>query len=210
MFTPKQQPDLQVALRSELTSQDQGVTVEQRRTILGSLAEITLTDLRAAYDLSDPAQVDQAVYWLGATELRLVRTEEMFEALRPALRPDAPAGAAGRMLTFGETPSLQRPLAEALLLHKDARVRRLGLDTLLKRESTEDATLWTAALKDSDVDVRAKAAGAMGHIASTDVTRALVVALDDPSPKVRDAVLASLEAIQKIEDLKARWRERTK
>ena len=37
--------------------------------------------------------------------------------------------------------------------------------------------------------------------------QALVTALDDPAPEVRDQVLETLEAIKQIEDKKEYWRE---
>ncbi len=102
------------------------------------------------------------------------------------------------------------PLIEALLAHDDVHVGETAVDMLARRESSDDLPMWLLALGAPSASVRAKAATGLGRTAHPDATKALVKALDDPNSSVRDAAIASLEAIQKIEDLKKTWREKVR
>ena len=106
--------------------------------------------------------------------------------------------------------ALQRPLAMLLLAHQHPLVRLRGVRLLHTRSAPEDSDLWIQALRDPSVDVRTLAAQSMERVPTPATIKALVAALDDPHPDVRSAALGSLDAIQKLEDLKARWRDKVK
>jgi hypothetical protein len=203
-------------LRQRLHARPSEVPADARLSLLSKLGTLTAEDLRAAYDLSNPAEVDEATRWLVVSQedrRRLELTPEVFEALRLAVRPDSPEPVIIAMATaFAAIPAVQPALAAALLGHQSAWAHGFVVpNVLLPRSSPEDETLWIKALQDPrHVGTRLSAASGMERVPTDGVKRALVQALDDPSPDVRAAALASLEAIQKLEDQKARWRERVK
>ena len=190
-------------------------TGSRRRAARASSAtstQLTLDDLRAVYDLTTPKGTDDAVLlaFRKGPQNPPESTPELFEALKLGLRPDGNDWIARALFkAFQHEPKVQRPLVEALLAHQVDSVQESAIEILAARESTDDLALWLKALALPSVDVRARAAAGLGRIAHPDATKALVAALDDPNSRVRDAAIASLEAIQKVEDLKRTWREKT-
>lgn len=211
--TASKDPEWVPFLRACARDASNGISTASRETILRQLDELTLDDLRAVYDLSTPKGADDAIlvtFRKGARSTPEL-TPELFEALKLGLRPDgSDAVARGVRKAFQGDPRVQRPLIEALLAHKDDGVQESAVDILALRESSEDLPFWLKALALPSADVRAKAAAGLGRIAHPDATKALVAALDDPNSRVRDAAIASLEAIQKVEDLKKTWREKVR
>ncbi len=213
VHTGSKDPAWMPFLRACVRDASNGISTASRETILRQLDELTLDDLRAVYDLSTPKGADDAIlvtFRKGARSTPEL-TPELFEALKLGLRPDgSDAVARGVRKAFQGDPRVQRPLIEALLAHKDDGIQESAVDLLAMRESTEDLPLWLKALTLPSADVRAKAAAGLGRIAHPDATKALLGALDDPNSRVRDAAIASLEAIQKVEDLKRTWREKVR
>ncbi len=210
---PSQDPQLIPFLRASVRDTSNGISTASRERILLYLDALALEDLRAAFDLSTTKGTDDAI--LVAFRKRAGNTPEptpeLFEALKLGLRPDGPVDIARRLLdSFRFDPRVQRPLLDALLAHKDEGIQESAVDLLAARESSDDLPLWLRALTLPSADVRAKAAAGLGRIAHPDATKALVKALDDPNSRVRDAAIASLEAIQKVEDLKRTWREKVR
>ena len=106
--------------------------------------------------------------------------------------------------------AIRRRLAREVLAHRDERVPLRVVDDLALHESADDLPLWLAALALPSANVRARAAGSVGRLGHPDATKALVKALDDPSSQVRNAAIASLQAIEKLDDLKQKWRDRVR
>ena len=94
--------------------------------------------------------------------------------------------------------------------HQDENLRHKAMQLLLWRSDPADAELWVRALKDPEVSVRLEAAKGIERVPTPATIKALVGALDDPNPDVRAAALSSLDDIQKMESLKAQWKERMK
>ena len=187
------------------------VSSASRAVLLTYVTKITLDDLRLAFDLSTQKGTDAAIQFTTTADVPNPTPAGWFEALKLGLRRDGPGGIARAMLErFQYDPQAFRPLIEALLAHHDDAVRENAVATLAERESSDDLPLWLMALSLPSIDVRVKAATGLGRIAHPDATKALVKALDDPNSRVRDAAIASLEAIQKIEDLKRTWREKVR
>jgi hypothetical protein len=201
-------------LRQELRSSPPAVPPEVRGQLVGFLETVELADIQDAYDLTksdDLREVVKLILPEGSRSARMKPTLEVFEAMRAGLRPEMYDGiVTGMASAFRHIPSVQRKLAAALLAHPMETVAGHAFEILLDRSSPEDEDLWIKALGNADKDVRARAASGMERLPTENVKRALVKALDDPHPDVRAAVLTSLDAIQKHEDLKARWRERVK
>ena len=168
------------------------------------------TTCAAFYDLALAEEADQAaVWWASYSRNPMSPSVEAFEALRLVFRPEGPM-ADQLAPRFDSIESVWRPLAALLLVHKETPTRVLGMQFLLKRSAPEDGDLWAAALRDTSVEVRTLAAKSMERVPTPTTIKALVAALDDPHPDVRAAALGSLDAIQKMEDLKARWREKVR
>jgi|GEM_PF-6423498 len=211
VLDPRADPELLDFLRAELAAQPRRIPATWRGSVIARLLKLTVADIRAFYDLTQPEQVDEAAGWVTRTQKApiLEATPEAFEALRLAFRPDSNV-AEGLGMYFREVVELKRPLAALLLAHSRGDVREQALPLLVERASPEDADLWIAALKDSAVPVRTGAAAGLVRVPTAATIKALVAALDDPHPDVRAAALESLDSIQKMEDLKARWREKVK
>jgi hypothetical protein len=220
LLAPGDEPEMVAFLRERLRSRPSEIPVGVREVAMRTFGELTWDDLKAAYDLSKVEEVDAAAGWFvspGGNQPSLVGeqpkvkpTAEIFAALRPALRPDSPTaflGAAPRV--FRDVPEVHRELA-AVLLASDGVYHASAVELLASRAAPEDEDLWLKALRDARVDVRVAAARGMERVPTDGLKRALVGALDDPHPDVRAAALASLDNLQKMEDLKARWRERVK
>jgi len=188
-------------LRTALASE--GIDAETRLHLVAHMSALSLADLKTIYDFGDPAQVDQAAAFLE----RLPVSEEVYDAFLPALRP---AGEAARAVYehFQEGPeSRVADLLHKLLAHQDPRVHGYLLTLLKKRDKADDLPVWMAMLAHRDAWLRAEAATALGRLYDLEAMKALAKAVDDPDPNVRDAVLASLERIEKTEEQKARWRK---
>jgi tetratricopeptide (TPR) repeat protein len=207
-------PEMQGFLRERLRAQPSEIPLEARAVALRNLKDLTWEDLKAADDLSKPEDVDAAAEWfvsVGPTGPRVQATAEVFTALRPAFRADGPYNFLSNATTvFRYVPAVHRELAALLLAHNDPTLHDQAVEVLASRASPEDEDLWLKALKDARVQVRIAAAKGMERVPTEGIKRALVGALDDPHPDVRAAALASLDNLQKMEDLKARWRERVK
>ena len=202
-------------VRERLRAKPPEIDARGRYAALSLLGDLTLADLQAVYDLTKPEDVDVAAQWArpwGVGEPpRLALTDEVYRALRLAMRPDGdPANAASFAAWLDRTSEAATDLVDALLAHKDLALHRMATDILLARSSPADESLWVKALHDPDVETRTAAAKGMERVPTPVVKRALVGALDDPHPDVRSAALSSLDALQKMEDLKARWREKVK
>jgi hypothetical protein len=211
VLDPRADAELLDFLRGELSAQPRRIPATWRYSVIARLLKLTVADIRAFYDLTQPEEVDEAASWVTRTQdaPTLEATPEAFEALRLAFRPDGPQA---QPLTahFARFESIQRPLLEALLAHGDAGARHEGVRLLITRSSPTDADLWVKALTDPQVAIRSSAAQELKRVPTAVTIKALVGALDDPHPDVRAAALASLESIQKMEELKARWREKVK
>lgn len=208
---PQQDEELAAFLRTRLAARPWEFDPDYRGVVLTMLPSIDLALLAACYDLSVPAEADQAVGWLTRAPHTpsLQGSPDAFRALRVAFRPDGPwADQASRV--FERFDELKRPLAELLLAHQDGNTREHAVTLLNQRSSPDDADLWARALHDPHVDVRVMAAKGIERVPTPATLKALVAALDDPHPDVRAAALASLDAIQRMEDLKARWKEKLK
>lgn len=214
-FRQARDPQLGSFLRERLRAGAAEVPKAARTSLLLVLGKLTLEDLRAAYDLSNPDDVDQAVGWVAgnsAADRRLEATPEVFQALRGALRPDGRADPAAILAgAFADVPQVQHDLVAAILARNEPSLHQFAIQKILvPRASPDDEDLWLKALKDKNVETRVAAAKGMERVPTDGVKRALVSALDDPHPDVRAAALASLDNLQKVEDLKARWRDRIK
>ena len=69
------------------------------------------------------------------------------------------------------------------------------------------SVLLAKALADPDARVRLDRRQALAKVYDRTAIQALVKALDDPSPAVRDQALETLETIKDIEEKKDYWRE---
>jgi hypothetical protein len=208
---PQKDADMTAFLRARLAARPWEFGPDYRGVVLTMLPAMDLALLASCYDLSLPAEADVAVGWVTRwpNTPSVEPTPEAFRALRVAFRPDGPwADTAAR--AFHRHDDLKRPLAELLLAHREGDTREHAVGLLKERSSPDDADLWARALKDAHVDVRVMAAKGIERVPTPVTLKALVAALDDPHPDVRAAALASLDAIQKMEDLKARWKERVK
>jgi hypothetical protein len=205
---PQKDDEMTAFLRARLAARPLEFDLGYRNAVLSMLPGIDLALLASCYDLSQPADADEAS-WRLSTAPKLEPTPEAFEALRLVFRPDGRQAlyAAG---AFDAQDSLLRPLTDLLLAHDDTNARSRAMTYLMRRSSPEDAPLWTKALADPHVNVRVMAAKGIERVPTPVTLKALVAALDDPHPDVRAAALASLDAIQKMEDLKARWKERVR
>jgi len=206
-----QDPELKPFLRTIVRDPSNGISATSRRKVLELLDPLTLEDLRAAFDLTTPEGTDAAILlaWRVSAVSTPAPTPELFEALKLGLRPDGPdASARALRIAFMDDVRFQRVLIEALLAHRVEGIQAHALSLLAVRESSDDLPLWLKALALPSAGLRAQAASGLGRIAHPDATKALVAALDDPNSRVRDAVIASLEAIQKVEDLKRSWLEK--
>jgi tetratricopeptide (TPR) repeat protein len=199
-------PFLEVCARDR----SNGVSPESRAKLLRFLNQLSVDDLRLAFDLSTPEGTDAAIEFVPTADFSNPLPAGLFEALHLGLRSDAPEKITKTMLKLFEHDSRSsRPLIEALLAHRDG-TEELAVNALAARESADDLPLWLVALSLPDVEARVRAATGLGRVPHPDATKALVKALDDPNSRVRDAAIASLEAIQKIEDLKKQWREKVR
>jgi HEAT repeat protein len=89
---------------------------------------------------------------------------------------------------------------------KEADIRELARSYILGHAVKGDAGLVAEALKDKSVEIRRKAAVALGSLEELEAVPALIERLNDPDPTVRKAVRDSLEAIKNRHDEEARWR----
>ena len=201
-------------LRQQLRARPAAVPRQARWGVLSFLETVELADIQGVYDLTksdDLREVVKLILPEGNRSARMKPTLEVFEAMRAGLKSEMYDGiVTGMAAAFRHIPSVQRELAAALLARPEETVAGHAFDILLDRSSPEDEDLWIKALGNADKDVRARAAAGMERVPTENVKRALVKALDDPHPDVRAAALTALDAIQKQEDLKARWRERVK
>lgn len=215
LLSPGEDAESVAFLRARLRARPVEIEPEARYRALALLGPLTLDDLTAVYDLSKNEDVDEAVSWAlrsgNGDPPRLAPSTPVFRALRLALRPDGKPEVARALGTlYGGAGETDPELIPALLAHADASLHRLATDQLLWRSAPADEALWVRALTDRDVETRTRAATGMQRVPTDAVRRALVGALDDPHPDVRAAALASLESIQKLDELKARWREKVK
>ncbi len=191
-----------------------GISRVSRARLLEYVEQLSLDDLRLAFDFGTPEGADAAIEFISDLDnLPTPLPVEWFEAFKAGLRPDGSEKIARALLKLYEADARPRvflPLIEALLAHDDAHVGETAVDMLAGRETSADLPLWLRALAAPSASVRATAATGLGRIAHPDATKALVKALDDPNSSVRDAAIASLEAIQKIEELKKTWREKVR
>lgn len=202
--------ELQAFWREQLRARPHAVPPDWRPYVMHQLKTLTLDDLRSVYDLSDPAQADEVSQLVGGSGgPRVPPSRDVFEALRLALRPDGPH-ARELAAALHPVPGLDEELVPLLLASNDKATRHLALDMLRERSSPEDQEHWLRALGDAAPSVRITAAKWIERVPTPATQKALVAALDDPHPDVRAAALESLDAIQKMEDLKARWREKVR
>lgn len=211
-LSPQSDPALRPVLRAALRDASNGISAASRTTLMRLIAPLTLDDVRAVFDLATPEGSDAAVAMLWANDMPdPTPSVELLDALHLGLRPQAPSHVIRTLVhAHAGLPEAQPRLVEAQLNHRDSAVQSNGVAALIGRESSDDLPLWLKALALPDPAVRVLVAKGLGRLTHPEATKALVRALDDPSSQVRDAAIESLEAIQKIEELKARWREKVR
>jgi hypothetical protein len=175
---------------------------------------LELSDAKALFDLSDPKQalliVDHAEQF-GATPA-------VFEACSSLLSKEAPEGSLqafyrafhSALWPGGPLSPFAPTFINAALAHGGDTEGEKGVEVLGMRLTTEDEALWLRALSHEHAAVRKQAASWLGRVYNRKLIGALVERMDDANPDVRDAVMSSLAAIEKVEERKARWRERAK
>ncbi len=174
-----------------------------RLHVVRHMPELSLADLKRIYDFSKPEEVEQAAAFLP----RLPETEEVYDAFLPGLAPTSD-NARHVAEHFRSAPASRFvDLVRKMLAHRDPGLHADAMEVLTRRTSAEDLPLWIEALGHAEADVRTEAAKMLGTLYDDAAIKALARAVDDPDPSVRDAVLASLERIEKIEQQKRRWRE---
>lgn len=211
-LSPQNDPALRPVLHAALRDASNGISAASRTTLLRLIAPLTLDDVRAVFDFATPEGSDAAVAMMWGNGLpEPTPSVELLDALHLSLRPQAPSPVI-RQLVHAHAGLLeaQPRLVEAQLNHRDPAVQSNGVAALVGRESSDDLPLWLKALALPDPAVRVLVAKGLGRLTHPEATKALVRALDDPSSQVRDAAIESLEAIQRIEELKARWREKVR
>ncbi len=179
-----------------------------KRRLVAALPEGTfsLDDIRAAFDLDDPEQaLDAGLTLYGSYP----DTHEMYEALSAALRAadDDQRFRYVSLWLSAVKPELTRRAAVDLFDDPKVEHRKAALAKLSTVRTAADTDLFAKALADESPLVRKEAAKHLARQWNQKAVRALVRALDDPDPSVRDEVLATLTAIQKIEEQKQFWRE---
>lgn len=179
---------------------------QQAAALLGRVSKLTLAGLRTVYDFGKPEDVDAATGLLG----RLERTEAVYDAFRPALRPNGPTAVAIFNRFKSQPASRVMDLIRGMLAHGNGWIQERGLELLLKRDKAADLPIWIDLLEHTNPDLRMGAAKALGRLYNAAAIKALAKAVDDEDPGVRDAVLAALERIEKTEKQKERWRKYAK
>ena len=175
---------------------------------------LKLEDVQAMYDLSDPRY---AMLTRGLVR-RMPRTPALYEAYSSLLSGDAPGDGLHSFWDIfktalapgGDLSDLAPGFMRHALRHGGDTEGRFAVQLLEQRLTTDDESLWLMALGHKQASVREEAAGWVGRVYNRRMIAALVERMDDPNPDVRDAVMASLAAIEKVEEQKARWREKAK
>jgi len=175
-----------------------------RLAIFRLLPSCDMVDLRAVFQITKPDGALAA--W---AEDKIPLTAETYDALGAARRSDDfDARYAFYMRWVNQGPAEVQPRAARDMLNDESpRIRMAGVSKLGSFRSGDDVRRFEKALGDPDAGVRYEAATALAGAYDRQAIEALVKALDDPVPTVRDRVLLTLEAIKQIEEKKEYWKE---
>lgn len=199
--------------KAQLARGPEAYSLAVRRALLDLLSDSqrTLEAVQAAFDLTDPEQLEVAVH----SQLRfLPRDLATYEAFLHALdKPSAPGTAHAFDSLFRPSWGARGVPESRRLAHIQRALRRgdeagaqIAHHHLQVRGSTEDMPLWYTLLRQGDESLRLQVVRTLGSLYRKDTIAELARLVDDPKPLIRDAALKSLERIKTIEEQKDYWR----